>query len=103
MRGVGIEIEGLQAAYSNQRVLHGIDLSIAAGEFVALLGSSGCGKTTLLRCLSGFITPVGGQIRVNGNDVTLLPPELRNMAMVFQAYALWPHMTVRQNTSKKLS
>lgn len=97
MRGAAIEIENLQAAYSDQRVLHGIDLTIAAGEFVALLGASGCGKTTLLRCLSGLITPVGGRILVNGIDVTALPPEKRDMAMVFQSYALWPHMTVRQN------
>ena len=97
MHGANIEIQNLQAAYGAQRVLHGIDLSIDSGEFVALLGSSGCGKTTLLRCLSGFVTPTGGSIKVNGVDVTDLPPEMREMAMVFQSYALWPHMTVRQN------
>jgi putative spermidine/putrescine transport system ATP-binding protein len=97
MHGADIEIEDLRAAYGDQHVLHGIDLSIAAGEFVALLGSSGCGKTTLLRCLSGFIKPVGGKIIVNGNDVTALSPEKRDMAMVFQSYALWPHMSVNQN------
>lgn len=97
MRGAAIEIENLKAAYSDQLVLHGINLNIAAGEFVALLGASGCGKTTLLRCLSGLIKPVDGRILVNDIDVTALPPEKRDMAMVFQSYALWPHMTVRQN------
>ncbi|MFV2035771.1 MAG: ABC transporter ATP-binding protein [Halocynthiibacter sp.] len=97
MYGVDINVKNLAAAYSDQTVLHGINLSIAAGEFVALLGSSGCGKTTLLRCLSGFITPIAGSILVNDRDVTELPPEQRGMAMVFQSYALWPHMTVRQN------
>ncbi len=97
MHGSEIEIQNLQAAYGEHRVLHGIDLSIEAGEFVALLGSSGCGKSTLLRCLSGFVMPTGGSIKVNGTDVTTSPPEKREMAMVFQSYALWPHMTVRQN------
>ncbi|MGI9292667.1 MAG: ABC transporter ATP-binding protein [Pseudomonadales bacterium] len=97
MRGVDIEIRNLQAAYGDHLVLHGVDLSIAAGEFVALLGASGCGKTTLLRCLSGFITPTAGEVIVNNVDVTKLLPEKRDMAMVFQSYALWPHMSVRQN------
>ncbi len=97
MHGARIEIRDIQAAYADQRVLHGIDLTIEAGEFVALLGSSGCGKTTLLRCLSGFINPTAGAILVDGKDMTTMPPERRDMAMVFQSYALWPHMTVRQN------
>jgi len=97
MVGVGIEIEKLCVGYDKNRVLHDIDLEINSSEFVALLGSSGCGKTTLLKSLSGFIKPMSGQIRVNGSDVAQLPPEQRNMAMVFQSYALWPHMTVRQN------
>lgn len=97
MLGVDVKIGNLEAAYGSQKVLHGIDLAIDAGEFVALLGSSGCGKTTLLRCLSGFVQPTGGMIHVGGRDVTQLPPEKRDMAMVFQSYALWPHMTVRQN------
>lgn len=97
MRGVGIKIEDLGCAYGSTAVLHGVNLEIEPGEFVALLGASGCGKTTLLRGLSGFITPVSGRISLDGQDITSLPPEKRNMAMVFQSYALWPHMTVAQN------
>lgn len=95
--GVDIHISGLHAAYGDTPVLNGIDLSIGAGEFIALLGASGSGKTTLLRCLSGFVMPTGGSITLGETDVTGLPPERRGMAMVFQSYALWPHMTVRQN------
>src|SRR5688500_9444122 len=78
-------------------VLHGIDLAIAPGEFVAILGSSGCGKTTLLRTIAGFQKASRGAIRLFGKDVAALPPEKRNVAMVFQSYALWPHMTVLGN------
>nr|WP_237212708.1 ABC transporter ATP-binding protein [Ruegeria lacuscaerulensis] len=95
--GARINIENLQASYGSVQVLHGINLDIAAGEFVALLGSSGCGKTTLLRSVSGLFMPSGGKIFLDGTDITTRPPEKRNMAMVFQSYALWPHMTVRQN------
>lgn len=97
MRGVSIKIDDLQCAYGDTAVLHGVNLDIEPGEFVALLGASGCGKTTLLRGLSGFITPVSGRISLDGDDITSRPPEKRNMAMVFQSYALWPHMTVAQN------
>lgn len=97
MYGVGIEIEKLSVGYQSVKVLHEIDLSIKASEFVALLGSSGCGKTTLLRSLSGFVQPMSGKILVNDTDISKLPPEKRDMAMVFQSYALWPHMSVRQN------
>lgn len=72
-------------------------MNIRRGEMVALLGASGCGKTTLLRALSGFIDIAGGRILVDGRDISRVPPERRNMAMMFQSYALWPHMTVRQN------
>jgi ABC-type sugar transport system ATPase subunit len=78
-------------------VLEGLDLSIRKGEFVALLGSSGCGKTTLLRAIAGFVQPSAGSIAVAGRDVTRQPPDKRGMALVFQSYALWPHMTVAQN------
>ena len=95
--GAAISVRGLQVSYSGNRVLHGVDLDFAPGSFTALLGSSGCGKTTLLRALSGFVPVENGSIVVGGRDVANLPPEKRGMAMVFQSYALWPHMTVLQN------
>jgi ABC-type Fe3+/spermidine/putrescine transport system ATPase subunit len=92
-----LELGGVSAGYGASRVLDGIDLGIAKGEFVALLGASGCGKTTLLRAIAGFVSPSAGSIKVAGRDVTRLPPDKRGMALVFQSYALWPHMTVAQN------
>lgn len=92
-----LAIEGISAGYGATRVLDGLDLSIRQGEFVALLGSSGCGKTTLLRAIAGFVRPTAGTISVKGANVTHLPPDRRGMALVFQSYALWPHMTVAQN------
>ena len=76
---------------------NGVDLSVAPGEFVAILGSSGCGKTTLLRTIAGFQKASAGRVRSFGHDMTDLPPERRDVAMVFQSYALWPHMTVLGN------
>jgi ABC-type Fe3+/spermidine/putrescine transport system ATPase subunit len=92
-----LKVDGVRVAYGAVRVLDGLDLTVGRGEFVALLGSSGCGKTTLLRTIAGFIEPSSGRILVGGRDVTHLPPDKRGMALVFQSYALWPHMTVAQN------
>ena len=92
-----ISINGLRVAYGNNEVLRGIDLAIEPGSFMALLGASGCGKTTLLRTLAGFTPASGGSISVEGRDVLQLAPERRGMAMVFQSYALWSHMNVAQN------
>ncbi|MBL8705264.1 MAG: ABC transporter ATP-binding protein, partial [Rhodospirillales bacterium] len=92
-----LDVERLEVAYGGVQVLKGIDLAVAPGSFVALLGSSGCGKTTLLRAISGFVPVSAGAIRVNGQDIAHQPPDKRGMAMVFQSYALWPHMTVAQN------
>jgi len=87
----------VSVAYGGTRVLTNITLDVARGELVALLGSSGCGKTTLLRSIAGFVMPQAGRIRVAGRDITALPPEKRGTAMMFQSYALWPHMTVAGN------
>jgi ABC-type Fe3+/spermidine/putrescine transport system ATPase subunit len=94
---VAIEVEGLKVGYGPVPVLHGIDLAVQSGEFVAILGSSGCGKTTLLRTIAGFQKAGAGAIRLFGRDVARTPPEKRGIAMVFQSYALWPHMTVLGN------
>jgi ABC-type Fe3+/spermidine/putrescine transport system ATPase subunit len=92
-----IEVQDLHVGYGSLPVLHGVDLGVAPGEFVAILGSSGCGKTTLLRTIAGFQKASRGAIRLFGRDVAALPPEKRNIAMVFQSYALWPHMSVLGN------
>jgi ABC-type Fe3+/spermidine/putrescine transport system ATPase subunit len=92
-----LSIENLCVSYGAARVLDRVSLDVERGEMIALLGSSGCGKTTLLRSIAGFIHPDSGAIRVGGKDITALPPEKRNTAMMFQSYALWPHMTVAAN------
>ncbi|MBL8671062.1 MAG: ABC transporter ATP-binding protein [Alphaproteobacteria bacterium] len=92
-----LTVDRLTVGYGRQRVLHDVSLDVSKGEMIALLGASGCGKTTLLRTISGFIPVESGTVRIAGRDVTQLPPEKRDTAMVFQSYALWPHMTVAQN------
>jgi len=92
-----LNIQGLSAGYGNKQILSDINLSVNQGEMIALLGPSGCGKTTLLNALCGFLPVSGGEIRLGGKDITKLPAEKRNITMVFQSYALWPHMTVAQN------
>jgi putative spermidine/putrescine transport system ATP-binding protein len=92
-----LEVHEARVFYGAHCVLDGVSLGAAGGEFIALLGSSGCGKTTLLRAICGFVTVTSGGISVGGRDITHLPPDKRNIAMVFQSYALWPHMTVAQN------
>ena len=89
-----LEVHEARACYGAHCVLDRVSLVAAGGEFVALLASSGCGKTTLLRAICGFVALTGGGISVGGRDFTHLPPDRRNVAMVFQSYALWPHMTV---------
>jgi ABC-type Fe3+/spermidine/putrescine transport system ATPase subunit len=92
-----LSIESLNVGYGSTRVLNDVSLDVARAELVALLGSSGCGKTTLLRSIAGFVTPQSGMIRVDGRDIAPLPPEKRGTAMMFQSYALWPHMSVEEN------
>ena len=97
MPGLPVELEAVDTYYGDLRILKSISLSIAGGEFAALLGASGCGKTTLLRALAGFVPLRKGRILIGGNDISDLPPEKRGMAMMFQSYALWPHMNVARN------
>jgi putative spermidine/putrescine transport system ATP-binding protein len=92
-----LDVSEASVNYGAHRVLDRVSIAAAGGEFIALLGSSGCGKTTLLRAICGFVALSGGAIAVGGRDITRLPPDKRNIAMVFQSYALWPHMTVAQN------
>lgn len=92
-----VRIEGISKTFGKTVVLHPMDLTIARGEFVTFLGPSGCGKSTTLRVLGGFESPDQGRILLEGEDVTQQPPEKRNVNMVFQDYALFPHMTVAQN------
>ncbi|MFD1795576.1 sn-glycerol-3-phosphate ABC transporter ATP-binding protein UgpC [Paracoccus aurantiacus] len=92
-----ITLSDIQRAYGNVKVLHDINLDIADGEFVVLVGPSGCGKSTLLRLLSGLDKPTAGRIEIDGKDVTQVSAADRGLAMVFQSYALYPHMSVRQN------
>jgi iron(III) transport system ATP-binding protein len=98
-----IQIEGLTKDYGAFRALKGIDIDIEEREFVTLLGASGCGKTTTLRTIAGFIAPTAGTITVGGETLSspsaVVPPERRHMGMVFQNYAVWPHMSVRENVA----
>jgi iron(III) transport system ATP-binding protein len=89
--------ENVQKSFGPIRALDGIQLEVRAGELFFLLGASGCGKTTLLRCIAGLETPTSGSIYFGERDVTRMPPHKREAAMVFQSYALWPHLTVGQN------
>ncbi len=93
----GIEIKGVSKAFGQTQVLDDISLSIAANEFVAFLGPSGCGKTTLLRMIAGLETIDAGEIHIGDRRVDTLPPGNRGVALVFQNYALYPHMTVADN------
>nr|WP_314423498.1 ABC transporter ATP-binding protein [uncultured Erwinia sp.] len=92
-----LNISRLKISYGEKVVLHNIDLAVAKGEMIALLGPSGCGKTTLLNALCGFINVNAGDISIAGRDITHSAPEQRNITMVFQSYALWPHLTVAKN------
>ena len=96
---VGVKLKGIDLSFGKTHVLKGIDLQIEAGEFFAFLGPSGCGKTTLLRLIAGFESAQAGKVLIGDRDVSHLPPWKRNLGMVFQSYALWPHMTVRKNVA----
>ena len=92
-----VELKGLRKEFGDVKAVNGVDLSIQQGEFVVILGPSGCGKTTLMRMIAGLERPTEGEVIIGERNVTPLPPRAREIAMVFQSYALYPHMTVFDN------
>ena len=90
-------LDGLRKTFNGVAAVHHLDLATAEGEFISLLGPSGCGKTTTLRCVAGFEYPDAGRVLLDGEEVTGQPPERRDIGMVFQNYALFPHLTVQRN------
>ena len=98
-----VELRQVTKRFGSVDVIHGVDLSIADGSFCALLGPSGCGKSTLLRMIAGLEPVTSGAVMIDGADVTHVPPAKRRIAMVFQSYALYPHLTVRGNICFSMS
>jgi multiple sugar transport system ATP-binding protein len=96
-RMASVDIVDVKKAFGTTQILHGVSVPIADGEFVVLVGPSGCGKSTLLRMIAGLENVTGGQIRIGERVVNDVPPKERDIAMVFQNYALYPHMTVADN------
>src|SRR4249920_751341 len=92
-----LTLRGIEKKLGGAPILRGIDLAVASGELVVLVGPSGCGKSTLLRTIAGLETPDAGTIRIGERDVTHAAPRERDIGMVFQSYALYPHLTVRDN------
>ncbi len=92
-----VELKGVIKRYGSVEVIHGVDLSVNENEFIVLVGPSGCGKSTLLRMVAGLEDISGGDISIGDRVVTNVSPKDRNVAMVFQNYALYPHMTVAEN------
>ena len=92
-----LEVSAVTKSFGATKVLHGVDLHVADGEMIVIVGASGCGKSTLLRIVAGLETATTGSIRIAGREVTALEPSDRDIAMVFQNYALYPHMTVAEN------
>ena len=92
-----LRIDRLSRSFGAHNALHEVDLTVRRGEFIALLGPSGCGKSTALNCIAGLLSPTGGEIRLDGRRIDTLRPEQRGFGMVFQNYALFPHMDVRRN------
>ena len=98
-----VTIEGVKKSFGEVPILHGVDIAIDDGSFTVLVGPSGCGKSTLLRMIAGLEEINGGEIRIGDKRVNDLPPKQRDIAMVFQNYALYPHMTVRENMAFSLA
>src|SRR3989454_8778175 len=95
----GVEIRHLSKRFGQLHAVDGVDLSVREGEFLVLLGPSGCGKTTLLRMIAGLEKQTSGDVVIGSRNVNSLPPRERKIAMVFQSYALYPHLTVEKNIS----
>ena len=100
---LAVELDGVSKRYATTTAVDGVSLSVREGEFFTLVGPSGCGKTTTLRLLGGFESPTSGTVRFDGTDVGAVPPENRDVGVVFQNYALFPHMTVGENVAYGLS
>ncbi|MFJ5223256.1 ABC transporter ATP-binding protein [Streptomyces sp. NPDC088400] len=94
-----VQLDAVSREFAGTAAVRELDLTVRRGEFTALLGPSGCGKTTTLRMIAGFLEPTAGRVLLEGEDATRLPPERRNIGMVFQSYALFPHMTVEKNVA----
>jgi putative spermidine/putrescine transport system ATP-binding protein len=94
-----LELEALSKRFGDHAAVDGLSLGVEKGEFVSLLGPSGCGKTTTLQMIAGFVEPSGGAIRLDGRDLLAIKPARRGLGIVFQSYALFPHMTVAENVS----
>jgi putative spermidine/putrescine transport system ATP-binding protein len=94
-----LELIGITKRYGDFKAVDDFSLDVADGEFLVLLGPSGCGKTTTLRAIAGFVEPTAGQVRLGDRDITALPPWKRNAGLVFQSYALFPHITVAENVA----
>ena len=102
-RGHSLRLETITHRFGSTTAVRGVSLDVSAGELVALLGPSGCGKSTLLRIIAGFIRQSEGRVRYDGEPVDHLPPNRRGAGIVFQNYALFPHMTVAENIAFPLS
>src|SRR5215510_13673098 len=94
-----VELRGCTRLFGDVRAVDGIDLSVREGEFLSLLGPSGCGKTTTLGMVAGFVAPSAGRVLIDGEDVTDRPPHERGLGVVFQSYALFPHLSVFENVA----
>ncbi|MEG1103792.1 MAG: ABC transporter ATP-binding protein, partial [Oscillospiraceae bacterium] len=92
MAEIILQLDNITKSFGDAEVLNGVSLQVEKGEFITLLGSSGCGKTTTLRIIAGLETPDSGKVLLNGQDVTDMPPNKRDVNTVFQSYALFPHM-----------
>ncbi|MEI6202825.1 MAG: ABC transporter ATP-binding protein, partial [Enhydrobacter sp.] len=98
-RSAALKVQGLEKRFGEVAALDGVSLDIVSGELLTILGPSGSGKTTLLKVVAGFEKADAGTVRIDGTDITALPPAKRDIGMVFQNYALFPHLTVRANVA----